>query len=163
MSRRGPRSCQAHLSARRTPPERASFPPRLAIRPLLSAIRPLVVGAAAGCKRGMRTSASTATMPTKLITLRSKTSAALAKLSSAPASIGPSRRAVLNCTELSAMACGSSSRGTSAGTSDCHAGVTVAQAAPSAKASAITTQGEARPRWAATASAAAKIIMTTWP
>ena len=93
----------------------------------------------------------------------SKTMVALAIESSAPASIGPSRRAVLNCAEFSAIAAGSSSRGTSAGTRACHDGVTLAQAAPSANARAITTHGVARPRCAATARTAPKTIISAWP
>ena len=102
-------------------------------------------------------------MPTKLTTFRSKTNAAPAAESKAPAIIGPSSRAVLNWAEFKAMAEGSSERGTRAGTTACQEGVTLAQAAPSAKEMAMITQGVAQPRCAATARTAPRTIMTDCP
>src|SRR2546422_10582741 len=61
------------------------------------------------------------------------------------------------------MAEGSSDRGTSAGTTACQEGVTLAQAAPSAKEMAMITQGVAQPRCAATARTAPRTIMTDCP
>ena len=82
-------------------------------------------------------------MPMKLSTLTSNTAAAPAAVSSAPAIIGPKRRAELNWAEFSAIAEGSSSRGTRAGTSACQAGITDAQEAPSRSARVMITAGVA--------------------
>src|SRR5256885_125900 len=143
----GPRMAQR--TAGRIPPECASSPPE--------------VWAAASSARGTRTSASTTTIPRKLTTFRSNTNAALAAVRRPPAIIGPINRAVLNWAEFSAMAAGSSLRGTTAGISACQEGVTLAQAAPSAKEMAMITQGVAHPRWAATARTAPSTIIADWP
>ena len=127
--RRGPGWRSAQETASRTPPCFFSTPAR--------------VGASRSGCAGTRTSPSTTTMPRKLSTLMSKTAAAPAAVSSAPAIIGPRSRAPLNCAELSAMAEGSSSRGTRAGTSACQAGITAAQDAPSRKARVMITAGVA--------------------
>ena len=70
---------------------------------------------------------------------------------------------MLNWAEFSAMAAGSSSRGTRAGMIACQEGVTLAQAAPSAKEMAMITHGVAQPWWAAIASTAPKAIIRVCP
>src|SRR5712692_5769156 len=147
--RRGPGCRSVHDSASRTPPCFFSTPAR--------------VGASRSGCAGTRTSASTTTMAMKLSTLTSKTAAAPAAVSRAPAIIGPSRRAALNWAEFSAIAEGSSSRGTKAGTSACQAGITDAQDAPSRKARTMITAGVAYPRCVSTASTAAMIIIAVCP
>ena len=124
----------------RTHQERASRTPPCCFR------SPARVGASRSGRASTRTSAITRTMPTKLRTLMSNTTAALVAVRMAPASIGPKSRATLNCAELSAMAEGSSSRDTSAGTSACQAGITAAHAAPSRKARVIRPGCLTKPR-----------------
>src|SRR6266705_2044877 len=70
---------------------------------------------------------------------------------SAAANMGPQSLAILNWTELSAMARSSSARGTRLGTTERKTGPLRAQIIPSRKVKKITTQGVARPRNAATA------------
>src|SRR6185369_12788193 len=67
------------------------------------------------------------------------------------ASIGPQSRAILNWTELSAMARSSSERGTRLGTTERKTGPLRAQMMPSRNVKVITTQGVALPMNAATA------------
>jgi len=50
--------------------------------------------------------------------------------------IGPTRRAALNCAEESATAFSSDERGTRSGTVACHAGNTKAETTPTARVSA---------------------------
>src|SRR6266851_873362 len=85
--RRGPGCRSVHDSASRTPPCFFSTPAR--------------VGASRSGCAGTRTSASTTTMAMKLSTLTSKTAAAPAAVSRAPAIIGPSRRPTLLVSEPS--------------------------------------------------------------
>src|SRR5256714_6385909 len=70
---------------------------------------------------------------------------------SAAANIGPQSRAILNWTELSAMARSSSARGTRLGTTERNTGPLRAQTIPSRNVKTITTQGVARPQNAARA------------
>src|ERR1019366_5194987 len=69
----------------------------------------------------------------------------------AAANMGPQSLAILNCTEFSARAGLSSSRGTRLGTTERNTGPLSAQMIPSRNVKAITTQGVARPRNAAMA------------
>src|SRR5260370_29277507 len=70
---------------------------------------------------------------------------------SAAANMGPQSLAMLNCTEFSARAWLSSARGTRLGTTERKTGPLRAHTIPSRNVKAITTQGVARPRNAATA------------
>ena len=70
---------------------------------------------------------------------------------SAAANMGPHSLAKLNCTEFSTRAGLSSARGTRLGTTERKTGPLSAHTIPSRNVKAITTQGVARPRNAATA------------
>src|SRR6266446_1855057 len=81
---------------------------------------------------------------------------------SAAANIGPQSLAMLNWTELSAMARSSSARGTRLGTTERKTGPLRAQTIPSRKVKTMTTQGVARPRYAATARPAPSAQASDW-
>src|SRR2546426_10478392 len=81
---------------------------------------------------------------------------------SAAANMGPQSRAMLNWTELSAIARSSSARGTRPGTTERKTGPLRAQMIPSRKVKTITTQGVARPRNAAAASPAPSAQAAAW-
>src|SRR3989454_4994518 len=81
---------------------------------------------------------------------------------STAANIGPQSLAMLNWTELSAVARSSSARGTRLGTTERKTGPLRAQMIPSRKVKTITTQGVARPRNAAAASPAPSAQAAAW-
>jgi hypothetical protein len=63
-----------------------------------------------------------------------------------PPRAGPSTRATLKLTALSAIASGISSRGTSSGTSECHGGLLIELAMPRPRLAAKIEYGPASPR-----------------
>src|SRR5206468_10164820 len=81
---------------------------------------------------------------------------------SAAANIGPQSLAMLNWTELSAMARSSSARGTRLGTTERKTGPLRAQTIPSRNVKTITTQGVARPTNAAAARPAPSTQADAW-